>query len=200
MDLEEQTSESPETGENETPESGAKPEESGSTLLTAESENGQKSEETKQQEEPAKEPEDWKIDAVDGWSKEQVELLNRQGKAMGLTKDQAMKATEHFNAMHKQEQEQLAKRQKDWEAEIRSDPEFGGEKFVGSIETAKRALTTYDTDGTIRKMLNDTGYGSNPAVIRFFARIGRDVREDKVITSRGAQKAERPLEERIWKD
>lgn len=172
----------------------------GNTLLTADPEPEQPAGEAKAEPEPAKEPEDWKIDAVDGWTAQEVELLNVHCKALGMSKDQAMQASEKVKTLRQQENEMLAKRQKDWEAEIRSDPEFGGEKFVGSIETAKRALTTYDTDGTIRKMLNDTGYGSNPAVIRFFARIGRDVREDKVITSRGAQKAERPLEERIWKD
>ena len=69
----------------------------------------------------------------------------------------------------------------DWEAASRNDPEFGGEKLQENLAIANRALEAYDPQGEIRAMLEETGYGKHPDLIRFLIAIGRDLAPDRMV-------------------
>jgi hypothetical protein len=64
-----------------------------------------------------------------------------------------------------------------WTTASKADPEFGGEKLASSLNLAKRAIDKYGTPG-LRTMLDQSGLGNHPEVIRFFTRIGRTLSED----------------------
>ena len=61
--------------------------------------------------------------------------------------------------------------QRQWQAEIKADPEFGGEKLAGHLTTISRVIDNPAlTDPGFRDAVNATGAGNNPAIIRTLAR------------------------------
>ena len=69
----------------------------------------------------------------------------------------------------------------DWEAASRADPEFGGEKLAENLAIANRVFEAYDPQGIIRGLLQETGYGNHPDLIRFMLAIGRDLAPDRMV-------------------
>lgn len=77
--------------------------------------------------------------------------------------------------------EQALKAQSDkWVNEIKSDPELGGAKFDATVSTAVKAISTFFGDD-FRQLLNDSGIGNNPALIRGMHKIGLAISEDKLV-------------------
>jgi hypothetical protein len=72
-----------------------------------------------------------------------------------------------------------------WTKEINEDPEYGGDKLPASIKAAARAIDRFGTPG-LREALNITGAGNNPAVLRFFASVGKAISEDGPIAGAAA--------------
>ena len=72
------------------------------------------------------------------------------------------------------------------------------EKLFRVLHSGKKALSVFDENGDVRRMLEETGYGDNPAVIRVFARIGRAMAEDRFVSGKPARE-DLPLEERLYK-
>lgn len=70
----------------------------------------------------------------------------------------------------------------DWEAASRADPEFGGEKLAENLAIANRVFEAYDPQGIIRGLLQETGYGNHPDLIRFMLAIGRDLSPDRMVS------------------
>lgn len=76
----------------------------------------------------------------------------------------------------------LAEMKNGWETSSRTDSEYGGKAFVENLGIAKKALDVFGGDG-LRKLLNETGIGSHPEMIRFMYRAGRAIMEDnKLVT------------------
>lgn len=61
-----------------------------------------------------------------------------------------------------------------WVNAIKSDKEFGGDKFDETANRARRAVKTFG-DTELVKLFEDEGYGDHPALIRAFARIDRKI-------------------------
>lgn len=59
------------------------------------------------------------------------------------------------------------------------DSEFGGMNFHDNMRYAKAAVLRFD-DGSLAKILNDTGFGSHPEVVRFMYRVGRALAEKEM--------------------
>ena len=71
--------------------------------------------------------------------------------------------------------------QEGWQAEVKADPEIGGAKLQASMASAARAIDTFATTPEeakeLRAALSFTGATNNPAIVRFFARVGSRVSE-----------------------
>lgn len=65
-----------------------------------------------------------------------------------------------------------------WVAEIKADPEIGGERLGSAVAAASRVLERLAVPG-LREALNVTGAGNHPAVVKAFVRIGRLLAEDR---------------------
>lgn len=64
-----------------------------------------------------------------------------------------------------------------WEAAARTDREIGGERLEGSIADAREALDRHGTP-ELRELLDDSGLGSHPEILRLLARVARTTRRD----------------------
>ena len=66
-----------------------------------------------------------------------------------------------------------------WSEEIKADKEFGGQAFDANVQHARRAVAKYGgTD--LAKLLDSTGLGDHPVVLRTFMRLGKALAEDSV--------------------
>lgn len=68
--------------------------------------------------------------------------------------------------------EMLKKARSDWAEASRNDLELGGERFGASINTAIKAIDAFGTD-ELKALLNESGLGNHPEIIRAFYRVGR---------------------------
>ena len=107
-------------------------------------------------------------------------------KELNLTQDQAQKLVDlqaAFAQRNAQSQiAQFAEQVKAWGEQAKGDKEYGGEKFDASVTSARLAVSKFGTP-ELTKLLNDTGMGSNPEVVRFMVKVGNAMSEDKLHTS-----------------
>jgi len=74
-----------------------------------------------------------------------------------------------------------------WENDTRADQEIGGAKLDDTLSTAAKAIDMFGKDTGIRELMNDTGLGNHPAVVKVFARIGKAISEDSLLTGRESE-------------
>lgn len=130
-----------------------------------------------------------KLDEGSHLKPEQVEEFSAYAKSKGLTQEQAQelltredKAVRSYADAEKQTVEAEIE---NWKQLASQDKEIGGEALPQNVEHAKRALDRYGND-TFRGMLDKTGFGNHPEVIRFFSKIGKAMSQDQMIKP-GAQ-------------
>ena len=82
--------------------------------------------------------------------------------------------------MHQRAQEAVSQERSSWENASRADKEFGGEKLNESLAVAKKALSQFGTP-ELSKLLNETGLGNHPEVIRAWYRAGQAISEDRYV-------------------
>lgn len=114
-----------------------------------------------------------------------VEKVASLAKEANLTPEVAQKVVEAQDRAVKSYKDRLladnAKSTAKWVEDLKADKEFGGEKFNESVELAKRGFHAYAGPELI-KLMNDTGWGNHPEVVKTFARIGRTLQEGRFVT------------------
>ena len=111
----------------------------------------------------------------------------------GLTQEQAQK----FVNIGVQMQQQWADEQssaikaagEQWAQLSQKDSEFGGQVLEENLGVAKQALDKFGTP-ELKQLLNDSGFGNHPEVIRVFYRVGKAISNDKFVG--GGQGAAQP--------
>ena len=85
-----------------------------------------------------------------------------------------------------------------WKNESKSDSEYGQDKFDASIETASKALDTFGDDSLL-EILETTGLGNHPAMVRFVVKVGQALSEDNPMSGHGSGQAkEVPVEDILY--
>lgn len=142
-----------------------------------------------QQPEQPQVPESYEFTVPDG-----VQLLDGAkeayaeiAKELKLTSEQAQAAFEKLAVKGQANQQaQLAKLSAEWGQQSSTDQEFGGDKLQESLAVAKKGLETFGTP-ELKKLLNESGLGNHPEIIRAFYRAGKAVSEDSnLVTGRQA--------------
>ena len=67
-----------------------------------------------------------------------------------------------------------------WAEASRTDPEFGGAQFDANLAVAKRGYNMFASD-ELKSILEQTGYGNHPEVLRLFHKIGKLTGEDNIV-------------------
>lgn len=128
-----------------------------------------------------------------------LEQVKADFKAAGYTQEQAQKAIDLHVANLQAQQEAFITTRKEWVDELKADKDFGGDKFDVTVTGAQNALRKFDTDGGMLKLLEASGFGDNPTVIKFLARVHKAMGEDDVHTERSRDNGkEPPLHERLY--
>lgn len=120
-----------------------------------------------------------------------VEKFKAYAKENKFSKDQAQAFLNRENQViadwEAAKKENLAKQADIWINDVKADKEIGGDKFNENVELAKRVVHRYASKNLIDS-LNNTGLGNHPELIRVFAKIGKEMGEDKLVLGGSAQK------------
>lgn len=105
----------------------------------------------------------------------------------------AQRLREHETSQRQQWQEQVNQ----WRKQVTEDPRIGGANLPTTVARAQLALDRFDDGKRIGQLLEQTGYGNNPDVLRFFNRLADALMEDGLVQGQ-AGGAMPPLEERMY--
>tara|TARA_Y100001951_G_C11281785_1_gene265868 strand:- start:789 stop:1412 length:624 start_codon:yes stop_codon:yes gene_type:complete len=109
-----------------------------------------------------------------------------------LTQEQAQRGVNMVAKMKEAEMAQWVEQQKSWVDDAKSDAEYGGEKFDENISIAVKARDSFGTP-EFNEMLDSSGLGNHPEMIRFLNRVGKAISEDSVVVG-GANTTEKTRE------
>lgn len=142
--------------------------------------------EDKPAEEPATSEVELKLELKDGVSEQDISEVLEFAKENKLSQEAAQKIIDSRSALHsKLEQahaQALSNAIESWKTEVKNDPEIGGDNFDKSIELANLTISHYDKE--FKTVLDKTGLGNHPKVLRLLARIGKDLQNDSMVRSK----------------
>ena len=117
-------------------------------------------------------------DAPEVLDPEVLTAFGEVAKDLNLPQEDAQKVLDKVAPVIQERQaKELERVQAEWANDSKSDSEFGGEALSDNIGVAKTALDTFGTDA-LKSLLQETGLGNHPEVIRFMYRAGKAISED----------------------
>lgn len=130
-----------------------------------------------------------------------LEKIALFAKEQGLSNVQAQKLVEReaqvLSAYVQGQSEQLKTQTQAWIKDLETDKEVGGAQFSENMEIAHRAVKKF-ADPEFVKILEETGLGNNPGLVRAFWRIGKQMVNDKMVTPGPANAGRPPLADRLY--
>lgn len=136
-------------------------------------------------------PEKYELKLPEGSTLDQsaIDRVSAYAKEMKLSQDmaQAVLDREHLavDSYAKALDSQFAAVKEEWKQNGFKDKEIGGDAYRENAELAKRVVAKYASE-EFAKILDESGYGNHPELIRTFLRIGKAMAEDKLVMP-GAQ-------------
>jgi len=155
-------------------------------------------------------PDSYTLTAPEGMSldPEAVAAATPVLRELGLSNEQANKLVPVAGQfaqgiMDKSNRAILAQVQADrkaWLDSARADPEIGGRHWDATLNTASRALDAlgFARGSPFRVLLDESGLGNHPEMIRAFKKVGEAIGEDGFERGNGASASRRPIEERWY--
>lgn len=116
-------------------------------------------------------------------------------KGLNLTQDQAQQLVDIYAAQVTRQGSDFAKQLENpefataqagqmlqghreaWAGAVKADKDIGGANFDANVQTAQRALARFGTP-ELKGLLNTTGLGNHPALVKMFVAVGKQIRED----------------------
>lgn len=134
-------------------------------------------------------PEVYEFAEVEGVqvSESVLESFKGVAKELNLSQDAAQKVLGQMApAIQKHQAAQIEAMRTEWATTATQDTEFGGEKLQENLSVAKKALDTFGTP-ELRQLLNESGLGNHPEIIRAFYRAGKAISEDGFVAGGNTQ-------------
>jgi hypothetical protein len=116
--------------------------------------------------------------------------LKALAKENNLSKEVAQKFADLGVKMQQQQAEAWQTQVDQWAEQVKADKELGGEKFNENISLAKQALDKFGGQ-ELKDLLQSTGFGNHPAIVKAFYNIGKSVSNDTLVVSNGSSKSEK---------
>lgn len=111
-----------------------------------------------------------------------IEAFSSAARELNLTQDQAQSILDKVAPVIQSQQEsRIAQVQAEWLESARVDSEFGGQNLEQNMAVAKKAMDAFATPA-LRDLLNSSGLGNHPEVIRVFYRAGKVISEDVFVS------------------
>jgi len=162
----------PEGGEPNPPEGGAKPPEGGEPQKRA-----------PEKYEVFKVPEGVELDA------DTLTEFEGAAREMDLSQENAQRLVDFGAKIIQAEATEQAENRKvtleEWEKEIEADEEFGGDKLEETLDRGRRVVKEHGS-AELHQLIEVTGLGSNPHLLRFLAKVDKALGEDRVVDGKPA--------------
>lgn len=107
---------------------------------------------------------------------------------LNLSQEQAQKLVDLHVRHWLGFEEQTKAQAEEWRKQTMNDPEFGGQKFMQSLQDAHRFVSAFGGE-KLRIALDATGAGNHPEIFKAFALAGRLLGEDRLVKGAGAAPA-----------
>lgn len=151
---------------------------------TAKTEDGKQQQETQPPVGAPEKYEDFKAPEGLTFDKDVIGKFSDVAKELNLPQDKAQLLLDKMGPVLASRQvEQLKVARTEWVGQAKADKEFGGDKLPENLALAKKALDTFGTP-ELRTLLDDSGLGDHPEVIRMFFRAGKAISEDGFVAGR----------------
>lgn len=102
-------------------------------------------------------------------------------KELGLNQEQAQKLVDfqvkQVEASGQKQADAFNQQLNDWLTDAKADKEFGGDAFDKNVAIAKSGVDAFGTP-EFKQLLDDTGLGNHPEIIRFMVKVGKLTQED----------------------
>ena len=163
-----------------------------------------------EQPESAGVPDAYQLTAPEGLTLDPVaiELATPVFRELGLSNEQANKlmpvagqfAQGLLDRHQRQMLGQIQADRKAWLDSARADPEIGGQHWPKTIGTAAKALDAlgFTKGSPFRVLLDESGLGNHPEMIRAFQRVGKAIGEDGFERSSGIHHSKRDRAETLY--
>lgn len=114
-----------------------------------------------------------------------TEAFSAVAKELNLSQEAAQSVMDKMSpVIAARQQEALTAARQEWREASKADKEFGGEKLAENLGLAKKAIDAYATP-ELKSLLEESGLGNNPEVVRLFYRVGKSMSEDGFVVGRG---------------
>ncbi len=155
-------------------------------------------------------PDQYQLSAPEGLTLDPVaiELATPVFRELGLSNEQANKlmpvagqfAQGLLDRHNRQMLGQVQTERKAWLDSARNDPEIGGQHWTSTIGTAAKALDAlgFGKGSAFRTLLDESGLGNHPEMIRAFQRVGKAIGEDGFERSSGIHHSKRDRAETLY--
>lgn len=117
-------------------------------------------------------------------------------KELKLDQATAQKVADVGAKMAQRQTEAHTKLVESWTEAVKTDKEIGGDKLAENLGVARKALEAFGTP-ELKDVLNATGFGNHPEVIKAFYKIGKAISEDRFVTG-SAKGAETDIAKRMF--
>lgn len=149
---------------------------------------------------PAGAPEKYEFKMPDGFQMDASAstAFSEVAKELNLTQDAAQKVLDKMGpVLAGRHADVLNQAKAQWVEGAKSDKEFGGDQFGENLAVAKKAIDKFGTPELL-KLLNESGLGSHPEVIRVFYRAGKAISEDRFVTGGASTNVEADPAKRLF--
>lgn len=83
-----------------------------------------------------------------------------------------------------------------WTESVKTDKEIGGDNLAENLGVARKAIDTFGSD-SFKSLLNQSGLGNHPEVVKFAYKVGKAISEDRFVTG-GAKSAETDTAKKLF--
>lgn len=157
------------------------------TTATAADTSGQPAVIEGQDDKPQGAPEQYEFKPAEGreFDPKVIEAYSEVAKELNLSQESAQKVIDKIGPELAAQQERvLAQARTQWVADTKVDKEIGGTALAENIALANKTFTEFGTP-ELRTLLETTGLGDHPEVIRWAHRVGKAISEDGFVSGKG---------------
>lgn len=132
---------------------------------------------------PTGAPEKYEFKGAEGreYDPKVLETYSEVARELNLPQETAQKVLDKLSsAMHQRQTQHMETVKTEWANNARADKEFGGDGLAQNLAIAKKALDTFGSP-ELRTLLNESGLGNHPELIRLMYRAGKAISEDRFV-------------------
>lgn len=106
-------------------------------------------------------------------------------KELKLSAEDAQKVADVGAKMAQRQIEAHSKLVESWVEQVKTDKEIGGDKLNENLGIARKALDEFFDPG-VKELLNSTGLGNHPLLIKGLYKMGKAIGEDRFVSGKPA--------------